>query len=320
MPGATFHLTARLHDQEPLFEPDLKTAMVGFIREHVAVRNVQLFAYAIMSNHLHLVVRQGDAPLVELMQPLLRRVALLVQRRHSKSGYVFGQRYRHRICGDAEYLRSAIVYTHLNPVRAGLCDRPEDYEWSSHASWISRGHGADDGAGPIDIESILPLFAGGPDRTRDQLIADYLTFVAWRQSLDRWRQQLQAPGVHVCSPPPPPVTQGDFFWRCNLLPRTLRLPDFAVTGEPVVSDVGSTRPDLATIARTVVSASPSPLEFPVVRSRWGGPEYAAVRRRIVRHARMCGYRSAQIARFLRVSNSMVANVVAEDRKRLLLSG
>src|SRR5690606_28499612 len=96
----------------------------------------ELFAYVIMPNHLHLVLRQGEEPLWRFMQPYLRRIAIQVQRTHEREGRVFERRYRDRYCADADHLRTAILYTHLNPIRAGLCSDPREYPWSSHLAWV----------------------------------------------------------------------------------------------------------------------------------------------------------------------------------------
>jgi REP element-mobilizing transposase RayT len=319
LPGATFHLTARLHHREALFEDDLKTAVVGYMRENFATYNVEVFAYAVMANHLHIVVRQSDQPLGQFMQPLLRRMALLVQRHCKRSGYVFEQRYRHRICADGDYLRNTIVYTHLNPVRAGLCERPEDYLWSSHSTWIGQCSAADRRIDLVNVERVLPLFAAAADRTYEQLIDDYKSFVEWRVAVDRWHAQFVSTGSAGCSPSPPAVAQGDCYWKRHLMPAGDAFPGPLVSGEPIVAAMNPARPDLATIGRSVVAAAPVPLDLSMVRSRWGGPPYVGARRAIVRRAFAYGYRSAQIATYLRVSASMVANVLAEERKRLLLA-
>ena len=319
LPGATFHLTARLQLREPLFDDDVKSGIVGYLRDHVAASDFDVFAYAIMNNHLHLVVRQNWAPLSSLMQPLLRRIALLIQRRYDRQGHVFEQRFRHRICADPEYLRNAIVYTHLNPLRAGLCARLDEYIWTSHAAWLGRIEAADSRCEPLETEVVLPIFASAPDRTRSDLIADYVAFMEWRIRLDRWLAKLPPSGGNGCSPPPPPVTAGNAFWRRYLVPPTEHFTDAHVSGEVVSSAIGAPRPDLLSIARSVVACAERPLELDTVRSRWGGATYAKARRAIAGRAFLVGYRNSQIAAFLRVSPSAIAAVRAEQRKRMLLA-
>ena len=109
LPGATFHLTSRLHAGLPRFTPGMRTRAVGILREEVDRSNVDMLAYVIMPNHFHLVLRQGEAPLHRFMQPWLTRIALLVQRTWGCVGHVFERRYRDSLC-DLDHLRYAIDY------------------------------------------------------------------------------------------------------------------------------------------------------------------------------------------------------------------
>ena len=151
MPGGAFHITSRLQGHVPLFVP-ICDRIVELIDYCFARSDATLVARAIMPNHLHLVMRQGSDPLHATMQPLLRRIAYLVQRTHGVKGHVFERAFAHRTCGNAAYLRNCIVYAHLNPVRAKLADRPEDYHWTSHLNYV-----ADDPA----IEPPTPVIWAG---------------------------------------------------------------------------------------------------------------------------------------------------------------
>ncbi|HUG38980.1 MAG TPA: transposase [Longimicrobiales bacterium] len=174
LPGGTFHLTSRLQGREALFTPALRTRFVAAMRAQVAHSDVALLAYVIMPNHFHLVLQQGDAPLFRFMQPLLRRVALMVQRRHRREGHVFERRYRDNPCGDADHLRNAIVYTHLNPVRARLCDEAGAYPWSSHGLWAGGRAAADGGRHPVNLERAASLVDLAPDPDYGQLRRAYI--------------------------------------------------------------------------------------------------------------------------------------------------
>ncbi len=322
LPGGTLHLTTRLLRGEALFEAELKYAIIALLRDQVAIGDVELLAYAIMSNHLHLIVRQGNQPLCDFMQPLLRRIALLVQRKHNYVGCIFERRYRDRPCADPDYLRNAIAYTHLNPVRAGLCTRAEEYEWSSHRAWLGETLSADGGPEPVTPARVLPLFARSPERSRSELIADYVAYLDWRLASDRWQADVDMGRETGCSPPPPPLAQGDANWRSFL---SVHQPGFGfsrplASGEPIAGEMDPRRLDLGVIAAKVLNESEPGLDPLVVRSRWGGRPYVLARHTIIRRAVNQGYRNTQIAAYLRVSANAVSNVIAADRKRLLVAG
>ncbi len=135
MPGAIFHLTARTQGKEHWFD----AAMRDFIHEAMAhvqrQTDAKLRAYAIMSNHLHVLLQQGLAPISAFMQPLLCRTALAVKRKYGVDGHVFSRRFWDGVCVDEAQVFAVVDYIHGNPVRAGLCAELTAWPWTSHASY-----------------------------------------------------------------------------------------------------------------------------------------------------------------------------------------
>jgi REP element-mobilizing transposase RayT len=315
-PGSTFHLTTRLHRSEALFLPELRTALVGIIRDQLNFSDMDLLAYAIMPNHIHLVVRQGQTPIHRFMQPIVRRAALLVQRSHGRQGHVFERRYRDHPCADPGHLRNAIVYTHLNPVRAGLCAQPGDYSWTSHAAWLGDVGACDGRKDPAAVQIGLQLFATGSERTRAELISDYRAYLAWRLDSDRYNANVENGTASSLPPQPNYLGHGDTHWMLHMTPRpsVARIPCLGPALPP--SGVGG-RADLSEIMRaTLVDVEPG-LDPGLVRSRWGGPAYVRARHALIRRASAAGYSGVQIAAYLRVSPRTVSAILASDRKRLL---
>ncbi|HEX7120067.1 MAG TPA: transposase [Longimicrobiales bacterium] len=320
LPGGTFHIVARCQGREALFSPELRTALVGLLREHVAFSDAELFAYVVMPNHVHLVVQQGRAPLWRLMQPLLRRTALVVHRVYRRQGHVFERRYRSRPCSTPDHFRNAIVYTHLNPVRAGLCATPADYPWSSHGAWLGDDAAVDGRPSPVALARAATVFASAPVRTPGELCRDYLAFLEWRQACD---DVLAGDAGAECAPSPepagPPVECGDANWAQFLAP-----PADGWGGDGRGSEAGGSRarvarPELATIAAAALKEVAPGLPSSMVRSRWGGPAYVRARRTIIVRAAAAGYRVREIAAYLRISTTAVSGVLTSERKRLLAS-
>jgi REP element-mobilizing transposase RayT len=314
LPNSAFHLATRLHRSEALFEPELRTAAVTVIRQELAFTDLELLAYAIMPNHLHLVVRQGEHRLAAFMQPVLRRIALLVQRRHERLGHVFERRFRDTACADPEHLRNAIVYTHLNAVRAALSATVNDWAWTSHGAWSGRGTACDGLPDPVTVDRGLPLFASAADRSTEQLSADYLAFVAWRIEADRCVAASGRPGHElVVEPARPALEHGDLNWLHVMTPRPLK-PERRV--EDLAPRLGGAtgRIDLADIARTAVAAGGMALDMAVVRSRWGGPPYQRARAAIILRAAAAGYSGVQLAAYLHISPSAVSRSLSRDRR------
>ncbi|MFV2059010.1 MAG: transposase, partial [Thiohalomonadales bacterium] len=96
----------------------------------------QCLAWALMSNHYHLLIRVSSQPLSKLMSPLLSGYATKYNRRKKRSGYVFQNRYQSILCDADNYLLELIRYIHLNPLKAGVVNNLgelERYRWTGHA-------------------------------------------------------------------------------------------------------------------------------------------------------------------------------------------
>lgn len=132
--GGIFHVYARGNDRRLVFLDDVDRrrylAMLGVV---VGRTGWYCLAYCLMDNHVHLLI---ETPLRNLgvgIQRLHSHYAILFNRRHRTSGHLFQGRYGAvRAVTDAQ-LYTAAVYIACNPVEAGICDRPEAWEWSSHA-------------------------------------------------------------------------------------------------------------------------------------------------------------------------------------------
>jgi putative transposase len=132
----------------------------------------QCLTYCLMDNHYHVLVRTPEPNLGAGMQRLNGRYAQDFNRRHRRSGHLWEQRYGSVLLEADAHLAQAIGYIALNPVRAGLCERPEDWPWSAHRALA----GATDDS-LVSSEVTLNYFAaafGGNGRAR------YREFVANR--------------------------------------------------------------------------------------------------------------------------------------------
>lgn len=98
----------------------------------------RLYAFAVLSNHLHLVLKTPRPNLSAGMQVFLSSYANGWSRRHRVAGHLFQGRYRTELVEDETYLWVVTRYVHLNPVRAGLVDDPAEWAWSSYPGYADR--------------------------------------------------------------------------------------------------------------------------------------------------------------------------------------
>jgi hypothetical protein len=93
----------------------------------------------LLKNHLHLLIEVEETPLSRIMQTLLFAYASYFNRRHGEVGHLFQGRHKAILCDKDAYLLELVRYIHLNPVRAKIVKRPEDYGWTGHLSYLGRG-------------------------------------------------------------------------------------------------------------------------------------------------------------------------------------
>lgn len=262
--------------------------------------DARLIAYAVMPNHIHIVAQQGNRRLADFMQPLLRRIVLLVQRRYQRTGHVFERRFRDAMCVDAEYLRNAIVYVHLNPVRAGISTTADDYEWTTHSSFCGLARPDDQLSTNLARESALRLFAPRAAAESHSDTAHYRTFMHWRMQMDAWGADDNVRcGYH--RPSRPCTGTGDDHWQHSFAPY------LAHEAERIRRPA---RTDMRDIAIASINALTPGMPLDDLRSGRLGVDMVRVRRHFILRALAAGYSGRKIALFLCVSPSTVSSTRA----------
>ena len=315
LPGTAYHVTARTQGKALFFTPHLRSTILEILTTSLCGTDVKLLAIAIMSNHMHLVLQQGWMSLGRVLQPSLTRIARHVQKVHKVEGHVFGRRYYAQPITDPAYLRAAIVYVHLNPVRAGICVEPRDYAWTSHELYA---HGkARQWPDPklsilFPLDATLQLFATGPSRTNTQLRRDYRSYINARLHLDRARDEDRSESLH--SELPLVQLYYDGIWSQRFAP-LFRTP---ITDPPEQADDSYTprrRMEPRDIAQDVLALYAPDLHTEQIRGRRGGRRLAAIRRVVIERMHASGYTGVQIARWLRIDPSRVSRAISDQRER-----
>lgn len=126
------HITQRAAGREPLFiEENDYLFMLWLLKEISKKHKIEIFAFCLMPNHIHLLMRPKEENLYDAMRDLFSRYALRFNRKYERKGHLFGGPYRQAICLDDGYLLATSLYIHKNPVAAGICEHPMEYRWSS---------------------------------------------------------------------------------------------------------------------------------------------------------------------------------------------
>lgn len=155
VPGATYHVATRGTNKEPIFFDDAdRTAFLHRLALVARRYGWAVLAYCLMTNHFHMVVHVPEVQLSEGMRLLLSGYSRRTNLRYGRTMHLFRQRFfSNTVETDAELLETC-RYTVLNPVRAGLCETPEMWPWSSY-----RGCAGLDVAPPfLAVQEALGLF------------------------------------------------------------------------------------------------------------------------------------------------------------------
>ena len=131
--GALYHLMSRGNDGQDIFHNDEdRNLFLGTISEMSERFEIDIFAYVLMSNHYHLLVRTNQSNLKRAMQWLGATYTRRFNNRHGKSGHLFQGRYKSILIQNDAYIMRLSCYIHRNPLRAGIVRRLIDYKWSSY--------------------------------------------------------------------------------------------------------------------------------------------------------------------------------------------
>ena len=169
--GAVGHVFTRGNDRQAIFRDDEdRRHYLALLASVVETEGLRCLAYCLMTNHVHLLVEVPRENLPRAMWWLNRSYAGAFNRRYGRVNHVFGGPYGLRVAREPEHLWFAAAYVALNPVKAGLCARPEEWPWSSHSAAV----GEADLPRWLDVHALLGHFEslGGDPRRRYREFVD----------------------------------------------------------------------------------------------------------------------------------------------------
>jgi len=142
--GALYHLMSRGNDGQHIYLNDAdRNLFLETISKMSERFKMDIFAYVLMSNHYHLLVRTNHANLKKAMQWFGTTYTRRFNNRNSKSGHLFQGRYKSVLVQNNAYITQLSCYIHRNPLRAGIVSRLIDYKWSSYPIYAYAKKGPD---------------------------------------------------------------------------------------------------------------------------------------------------------------------------------
>lgn len=168
--GIPLHITQRGVNRAAIFLDDEDRELYReLLAESAANYAIGVHAYALMSNHVHLLVTPVRADdLAAAMRLLNQRYVLSFNRRHHRTGTLWESRFRSCLVDTEQYLLTVYRYIDLNPVRAAMVDAPERYIWSSARTNL--GLASD----PCVVPHPAYIALGTDENTRTQAYGEWL--------------------------------------------------------------------------------------------------------------------------------------------------
>lgn len=141
-PGALHHVMARGIERGLIFRDDRdRQDFLQRLSELAEKEAWVIYAWSLMPNHFHLLVRTGKQPLSRNMRSIMSGYAGYYNRRHNRHGHLFQNRYKSIVCEEETYFLELVRYLHLNPLRSKIVpdiSKLEDYPYAGHSAIVGK--------------------------------------------------------------------------------------------------------------------------------------------------------------------------------------
>ena len=165
VPGIIQHIMARgIEGKEIFADSEDRETFLEILAASLSIAGHKCYAWVLMSNHYHLLLRSSEDPLGIMMRRLNSKYARYFSSKYNRRGYLFQDRYKSIATQDQNYIEELVRYIHLNPYRSNNCTTIEEldrYPWSGHASIMGVQTSQFQ-----DVETVLKRFSGSRELYR----------------------------------------------------------------------------------------------------------------------------------------------------------
>lgn len=134
--GALYHVLSRGNEQREIFtDEEDRLSFMEMLGEIADRFDIKIYAYVLMTNHYHILLKTEKANLSASMQWFGVTYSRRYNIRHGRSGHLFQGRFKSFLIENDAYLMRLSCYIHRNPLRAGMTERLADYKWSSYLTY-----------------------------------------------------------------------------------------------------------------------------------------------------------------------------------------
>jgi putative transposase len=148
-----YHVMIRGINQQNIFvEYEDNERFIATLERYQKEKEYELYAYCLMGNHIHLLMKEGNEPLGNTIRRIGTSYVYWYNWQYGRKGHLFQDRYRSEPVQDDSYFLTVLRYIHQNPLKAGLTKNIDEYEWSSFKEYTKE-------ARIVNVEHVLAMFS-----------------------------------------------------------------------------------------------------------------------------------------------------------------
>lgn len=162
-----YHIIMRGINRQILFEDEEdRFRFIYSLKKYREVCEYELYAYCLMENHLHLLLKEGKEPLETIMRRICGSYVLWYNKKYNRIGYLFQDRFKSEPIENDAYLLTVVRYIFQNPVKAGIVKDVKKHIWSNYMDYIDGNEGT-------DTDFVLKTF----QLNREKALSKFVEFV-----------------------------------------------------------------------------------------------------------------------------------------------
>ncbi len=152
-----YHVMLRGNERKEIFK-DVKDRIrfIDTLYEKKKLGEFIIYAYCLMNNHVHIVIKQGKDEISRIMKRINTSYATYYNKKYERVGHVFQDRYKSEAIESERYLLTVIRYIHNNPVKAGICADASQFAWSSYNEYVNKSLNI---MPLVEIEEVLGIYS-----------------------------------------------------------------------------------------------------------------------------------------------------------------
>ncbi len=168
--SGVYHIILRGINRQNIFEDEEdNNKFLIILDRYKDSSGYELYAYCLMGNHIHLLLRAGGEPIAQVMRRICGKFVFWYNKKYERIGNLFQDRFKSEPVEDDAYLLTVIRYIHQNPIKVGLAKNISNYRWSSYSVYLKKDQRF---ASLVDTEFPLKIF----DQNEEKAVRAFVDF------------------------------------------------------------------------------------------------------------------------------------------------